>query len=181
VDRDSLYWTLSTLPQVSAAYIAFVGFLALESLKEPLRRQAEMENLTRRQLLDWLNLPPLGALVIGMFPTFQEVRSTPGDDLMEKIGHLLKDQKIPQMAAFDEYYLVWIGANNWIRRQRGLFSVFIIINLAICLISLSLLPNVRALEGTRPGCFALAVMLAALFMILSTGWMVYHVVTRPRF
>src|SRR3990167_7281168 len=50
MDKEALYWILTTLPQVAAALVAFIGFLALHSLDEPLRRREQIENFTRSDL-----------------------------------------------------------------------------------------------------------------------------------
>ncbi len=48
MDADSLFWALSTLPQVNAALIAFIGFLVLDSLTKIDARCAVIENLIER-------------------------------------------------------------------------------------------------------------------------------------
>jgi hypothetical protein len=60
MSEEALYWVLSTLPQVSAAFVAFIGFLALQSLVEPYRRCAQLEDVCRQHVGDVNRNVPIG-------------------------------------------------------------------------------------------------------------------------
>ena len=139
MDADSLYWTLSTFPQVSAALVAFIGFLALSSVEESRKRRAQIEKQLKEMLphivkdVSWLEI---------------EVWSS--KQLMERINYILSNpeqtgaRQLPQLREFRD---LWSSADRQVRFIERPLICFVLLHLTVILASLGALPYVPLLIG----------------------------------
>jgi len=200
MDKEALYWVLSTLPQVSAALVAFIGFLALQSLDEPLRRRAEFLDKSRKHVQNycapegWKNFATL---------TWYGIEVMSRDDLAREIDSLLDASlsgtkrrfAIPRKKAETEVFHLPDDANtrtpfvilrdyrrewrivdqqiNWTQR---VLKGFVSIHLLVILGTLSLIPYIPRLAGYP--WIEEAVVATALLMVVTVGIMIFVALKR---
>ena len=173
MDKEALYWVLSTLPQVSAALVAFIGFLALQSLDEPSRRRRQMENNCRELVKDWGEFKTLG---------WAEIETLSSDELMSKVRAVLKElrsettEKGTMPAMLRDYYRGWNTADQHIRNGHLVLTVFVLFHLLVIFISLSAIPYIPCLENaswTTGATVAISIL-----MVVTVGIMIFVALKR---
>ena len=179
MDTESLFWALSTLPQVNAALIAFVGFLVQDSLSKIDARCAVIEDLIKntsdnalRRFLLGLNKNDTRGLALRTMDGGKMMKGLlaeidRGTNIFEFGGHLQADIDI------------WRPLNQWREETRRRLRIFLIVNISVLSLSLVLLPFSKFLEPyaavTGTGWF-----LIASLAMLSTATMAYQILWRPR-
>src|SRR5438128_7587923 len=165
MSAETLYWILSTIPQVSAALVAFIGFLVLSILDEPSRRRQEFENLTRQEIREKTEF------TLPSYQRFKEVGEQihviPGDKLMEMVGPLLSQP--PRLTHLERYQDGWQRLNRWIKRTRGLLLVFIFCQLVIIAASLGLIPFIPSVVSIPY--LSVVIIFAIVIMVFTSGVM----------
>ena len=167
MDKETLYWVLSTLPQVSAALVAFIGFLALQSLEEPRRRRAEFEGKSRKHVLDYTR--ERGKNFVEPLTWFQiEVMSS--DDLARRIDALASDDDTSTVILRD-YRKAWRIADQQINCTQKVLTVFVSIDLLVIGGTLSLIPYIPRLAGYP--WIEEAVVATALLIVVTVAIMIF--------
>jgi hypothetical protein len=158
MSEESLYWALSTLPQVTAALIAFVGFLALEVLSKMDARCGLIEDLIRQTpdhklKLFLLNLTPSDTRGLG-------IRTISGGEMMKSIIRAIDEGSLAAEALghLTADIMIWTPLNEWREKTRLRLKVFVCSNLAITIACLLLLP--------------LSPILASYYLMASISWLV---------
>jgi len=166
MDKESLYWALSTLAQVSAALVAFIGFFVLNAISEVAKAAAQIaedakefvSNFPRteggKSKLSQLSELEIRALSDRKFMVY--AGETGGDIGNVNIGAQLK---------------AWTPLDGKIREAQRVLIVFIGWNLAIICLSVSgvaLVPILVDWPGLLPTFF---VVVAS--MVLTAGAVLY--------
>jgi len=174
LDVDRLFWALSTLPQVGAALIAFVGFLVLDSLSKIEQRCKVLEDHIRRWAKDYSEV--LGK--IG-HPTEMGVRVILFDKLVEIMRTLHVERKIKLVSAHEADLDSWQPLDNWRKGTRRRLIFFASLNLGLMTLSLGLLPFAK---NFAPYSLTFGIMwcLGALLMAASTLWMLGRIFFRSQ-
>jgi hypothetical protein len=176
MDKEALYWMLSTLPQVSAALVAFIGFLALQSLEEPRRRGAELEDKSRKHVENsyasesWKN-----------FGIFFEIEVMSSKELAIKIDSLLDAHRLetPKRGSALEvlrgYRKEWRIVDQQINGTQRFLKGFVSIHLLVIGGTLSLIPYIPRLAPRLAGYpwIEEAVVATALLMVVTVGIMIF--------
>ncbi len=180
VDDQSLYWTLSTLPQVCAALVAFIGFLILQSLDEPTRRREFFYSECRGYVLanGTTQESALHAasknIIFGMEPaTFMAHFELAVQKRQLKGG-------VPEWAG--DYHLRWSETNRYIERARARLAKFVTLNLVVILASLLLLPIVPKIAdyGLAMGLVFGAAGIALVEIVRRAGAMIHAAIEERR-
>lgn len=177
MDKDALYWLLSTLPQVSVALVAFVGFLALFSLEKTLSRRNEIEKLTRRDISEKLSSYPFRAGDRIHQIGFHTLDTEPGDSLMSAVECFFQSSgdKLPLLQT---YYDTWKKLDLLIKSMYKALVVFVSFNLFViggCLTSLVFVPNLVMLPHLQSVFVAIGILMTVL-----AGFMIFLSLYRPR-
>ena len=178
-DGDSLYWAFSTLPQVSAALVAFIGFLALQSVLEISARCSAIEEDTRQFLLMNRHRLREGS-VLSAVPV-GEIRTMWGVRLMNRVLEHLSGEDTKQSntaGSLQSYINIWQPLHDWRQRLFRVLVVFIGWNLLLMVVSLCLLPFSSGLTSV-PGVGG-AWVFACLSTVATTVVMVYEALFRSR-
>ena len=180
MDADSLFWALSTLPQVNAALIAFIGFLVLDSLTKIDARCAVIENPIKDTPFDVVKL-----FLLGLNKNDTRglaLRTMDGAKMMKAlIAEVDKKTSIAQAGGghLDADIAIWKPLNQWREETVLRLRLFLIVNLFVLTLSLLLLPFSKLLASyailVRP-----AWLLISLLALLSTAAMIYQIFWRPR-
>ena len=201
MEKDALYWTLSTLPQVSAALVAFIGFLALQSLDEPLRRRAEFVDKSRKHVRDYCAPEEWKNFVTR---TWYGIEVMSRDDLAREIDSLLDDASpsgtkrrfaIPRKKAETEvfhlpddaktrtpfivlrdYRREWRIVDQQINWTQRVLKGFVSIHLLVILGTLSLIPYIPRLAGYP--WIEETIVATALLMVVTVGIMIFVALKR---
>lgn len=175
MDKEALYWVLSTLPQVSAALVAFIGFLALQSLDEPSRRCAQLEDSCRTYIQDINRNVPIGKF--GELTWF-EIDALSPEVLMENVGTFLETpnpaamQGAPDMEKMlSTYYREWERLDSQTRKTRKALAVFVVFHLLVIGVSLSLIPYIPYLATAS--WTAVATIATSILMVVTVGIMIF--------
>jgi hypothetical protein len=168
MDREALYWVLSTLPQVSAAFVAFIGFLTLLGLDEPLKLKADRVAYLRsfvKENFHSLNFERLAKMGLPRVSVMTD------EELMDALADFFTSAH-----ALWPYYDSIIKMNAYIARVRKFLVGFATSHLVVILTSLLLLPFADTLKNYR-GMTCLIVLLT-LVTVATSGYMVYEVLIR---
>ncbi len=178
MDNEALYWILSTIPQVSAALVAFIGFLALYALAEPSRRKAEVETSARKFIGDTRSNPAMGVNIFTT-PPYHRLEVVSGSQLMQKVESFLNEPCSQGTSGVElqNYLGTWRELESRIRRVNRLLAGFVAWHLFLILASLALLSNVSLLASVSG--LSVAIIIVALGMVISVGIMVYEALS-PR-
>jgi len=178
MDEEALYWALSTLAQVNAALIAFVGFLSLQSIVEVSDRCKSLEEQTRDYLIRSHHYLKDGALKNMPQPIYHAID---GVRLMlmavEELGNADPSQSAT-VAKVRSYSDVWIKLYPGRGRFSRVLAVFIGWNLFMlvsCLLLLAFGPQTSEISGVK-----VAWIVACLTVLGTTLVMVYEALFRPR-
>jgi hypothetical protein len=151
MDNETLYWILSTLPQVSAALVAFIGFLALQSLEEPSGRRTEFEAKTRRFCDDYFAQREWADLVEKNLFTIQVMSR---DELSMFIDSILLKALFSETwkSRTDTLHLhgyrnEWKRIDQQINRTQKRLTVFVSFHLVVIVVTLSLIPFIESLKS----------------------------------
>ncbi|MEO7859404.1 MAG: hypothetical protein ABIU05_02995 [Nitrospirales bacterium] len=174
LDVDRLYWALSTLPQVGAALIAFIGFLVLDSMSKIEQRCKILEEHIR----GWAKGFSKVLEKIG-HPTEMGVRVIPFGKLVEIIQTLHSKHEINLVSAHEADLGSWQPLDNWRKGTRGRLRVFVSLNLFLTALPLVLIPFVENL-APYPLTFGIIWCLSVLLMVASTLWMLWRILFRPQ-
>jgi len=200
MNSETLYWILSTIAQVNAALIAFVGFLALSVLNTLNSGREEMKELCIRNIIDH-NISEFRTALeqIGLtelFPQRNETyyRSMPPDEFMNRL--IKAQEKGKELAAADymigtlekitgesKFSYLTYPLFRWrslTARRQGLsrnLVDYLGLNLAILLFSLISIPLVPIVV-VIPGLIWVLVVVS-FSIALSTAIMVYQTVLGP--
>jgi len=179
MEKEALYWILSTLPQVSAALVAFIGFLALQSLEEPSRRRRQMEDYCRELVKE----PTLNKN-LGKFETlgWYAIEALSSDELMSEVSSVLKNlqsetgEQGTALAILRRYYPEWNTANQKIRKVHKVLTVFVLFHLLVIFISLSAIPYIPNLENAS--WTAGPTVAISILMVVTVGIMIFVALER---
>ena len=168
MDKDSLYWILSTLPQVSAAFVAFIGFLVLWKSDKLMTEKTRIEEIVRQGVLHSnITLKP----GLGKVPEIEAIRGT---EVLARLRETVTNPSPEQSKKGFEYYTralkIWDEADLAIKRLTRTLIIFVVIQLAVILFSLWGLPNTPSLAGVSLGWVFVTVIA---FMVGSTGYMLF--------
>jgi hypothetical protein len=142
MDEQALYSVLTILPQVSAALVAFIGFLGLNSLEEPLRRKAQIEQGAEtqvRQIPEQHLNKAIDRIVRRPAGFFS------GTEIMRAVHTWVKEHE-GQDERLETLLARWSAVNCRIVKTRRALTVFISFHLVIIGVSLYLLPQSASLE-----------------------------------
>lgn len=156
------------LPQVSAALVAFIGFLALQSLDEPSCRRGELVDKSRKHVQNycgpegWKNFVTLTFfgidalsrnelsreidLLLGALPAETETRFA----ILPKkaVVQLPHDAKRgSNIAILRDYRKEWRILDQQINRTQMSLTVFVCIHLLVIGVTLSLIPYIPRFAG----------------------------------
>lgn len=180
MDADSLFWALSTLPQVNAALIAFVGFLVQDSLTKIDARCAMIENLIKDTPFDAVKL-----FLLGLNKNDTRglaLKTMDGAKMMKAlIAEVDKRTTIAQAGGghLEADIAIWKPLNQWREETRRRLRIFLFVNLCVLILSLVLLPFSKFLASYATVASP-AWLLISLLAMLSTAAMVYQILWRPR-
>lgn len=174
LDVDRLYWALSTLPQVGAALIAFIGFLVLDSMSKIEQRCKILEEHIR----EWAKGFSKVLEKIG-HPTEMGVRVIPFGKLVEIIQTLRSAQEIMLVSPHEADLSSWQPLDNWRKGTRGRLIVFVSLNLFLTALSLVLIPFAENLAPYSLTC-GIIWCLSVLLMVACTLWMLWRILFRPQ-
>jgi hypothetical protein len=153
MSEEALYWVLSTLPQVAAAFVAFIGFLALQSLVEPYRRCGQLEDSCRQHVGDVNRNVPIGDF--GSLKWF-EIDALPAEILMRNVAKFTKEPNAPAqqqspgtITLLSTYYREWERLDTQIGTTRRVLTVFVLIHVVLITVCLSLIPFITSLVNAR--------------------------------
>lgn len=180
MDKEALYWILTTLPQVAAALVAFIGFLALHSLDEPLRRREEIENLTRKDLRERRATTYADHLKGNkkmLDLVYGPLYSISGDELMREVDLWLKPIGA-DLGPVRYYPATWTRLTRKIRETYWVMGVFAVLHLAIIGACLIMIPYIPSLENL-PSLKVLFIVETAI-MVIATGVMIFFSTCRGR-
>jgi hypothetical protein len=178
MEKEALYWILSTLPQVSAALVAFIGFLALQSLDEPSRRRTEFVDKSRKHVRDYCEAEGWKNFVTR---TWYGIEVMSRDDLAREIDSLL-DASLPDDAntrtpfvVLRDYRREWRIVDQQINWTQRVLKGFVSIHLLVILGTLSLIPYIPRLAPRLAGYpwIEEAVVATALLMVVTVGIMIF--------
>lgn len=173
MDKEALYWVLSTIPQVSAALVAFIGFLVMSSLDEPTRKRERFENLVRQDLMQKLETTNT---IYKRFAEVGKIEVMPADTLMDKIEFLITMS--PPIEHLQKYHVGWKPLNQWVKKVRRWLGAFVFCHLFIIAGSLCSLPFSPSISGLPYILFAIIVCIVVL--AVSSGVMIFTALYRPR-
>jgi hypothetical protein len=145
VDTDSLYWALSTLPQVAAALVAFIGFVVQQRIAEVEARAAPLEKYIRESV----SRLPFPETLTKNDPTGIGVRSVERGKLIRELRRFFaEDARHAQRwgSAISSLDLLE-PLHEWTAESRIAVIRFTIWNLFIIAASLALLPFSSRLAG----------------------------------
>lgn len=180
MDKEALYWILTTLPQVAAALVAFIGFLALHSLDEPLRRREQIENLTRKDLRekraktydDYLKRNQKMRNI-----AYDLLDSISGDELMKAVDLWLRPI-VADIGPVKHYPATWTKLNQRIRETYRVMGVFVALHLVIIAACLAMIPYIPSLVNLPP--LKLLFIGEVAIMVIATGTMIFFSTCRGR-
>lgn len=176
---DSWFWALSTLPQVGAALIAFIGFLVIDSMSKIDSRCREIEAEIRKWVLREAGQPP--SLVQGD-PTGLGIRTMRGDRLIKEIRHacMSSPDYAKKWGSNAQSWLdLWEPLNKWRENVRCYLTWFVGWNLFVMFLSLLLLPLSNALSGAS-AIVGVVWAVTSLSVVVSAAFMVYQILIRPQ-
>lgn len=177
MDKESLYWTLSTLPQVCSALVAFIGFLVLDSLREIENRRSGIDDQLRRALQ---RMQPRRGGFVGL--SSEKIEAMSGDELAKLTEEALALPEVPEGERWPSFYCQARGALDWqVKQSRRVLGQFVKFNLgaiAACLIALPILPAICQISG---GATALGSLLigAATWIVWTAGRVIKAVTGVP--
>lgn len=179
MDADSLFWALSTLPQVNAALIAFVGFLVQDSLSKIDARCAVIEDLIRNTPYNTLKL-----FLLGLNKNDTRglaLRTMEGGKMMKALlAEIDRGMNIAEFGGHLQADIdIWRPLNQWREETRRHLRIFLIVNLSVLTLSLVLLPFSKFLESYAAGAGTAWFVISSLAMV-STATMTYQVLWRLR-
>jgi hypothetical protein len=138
MDENSLFWLLSTLPQVSAALVALIGFLALQRLDQLSRRKSQLEvQATDLVVTRHPRKPPfdqLGTL---------RIQGMTGSEFMTTLRQASRDT--PEYQSFSWYCDKWEPLDTSGKAVRNRLRSFALRNLVVICAALTILPLVPAI------------------------------------
>ena len=175
MNAESLYWALSTLPQVGAALIAFIGFLVLDTLGEISRRCGIIENYVR----DHIGSHPLEGVQRDVYFGYQLVR---GEVLMEALEKEASKPGATEKLGTGACASVgpWKPLGQWRKTTRRLLQLFVGWNLLVMGVSLALLPLSETLAASY-GQIAWQAWLAVITTVVASAVVViWQVLLRPQ-
>lgn len=174
LDVDPFFWALSTLPQVGAALIAFIGFLVLDSMSKIEQRCKVLEEHIRQWAKDYSEvLEKIG------HPTEMGVRVILFDKLVKIVRTLHIEGKIKLVSAHEADLGSWQPLDDWRRGTRRRLIFFVCLNLGLMALSLALLPFAKNLAPYSLT-FGIVWCLGALLMTTGTFWMLGRIFFRPQ-
>jgi len=176
---DSWFWALSTLPQVGAALIAFIGFLVIDSMSKIDSRCQQIEAEVRTWVLREAGQPP--SLVHGD-PTGLGIKTMRGDRLIKEIrSSCISNANYAKRwgSGAKSWLDIWEPLNNWRENIRCYLKWFVAWNLFVMLTSLVLLPFGNALSSAS-AIVGVVWTATSLSVVVSTAVMVYQILIRPQ-
>ena len=171
---EHLFWALSTLPQVCAALIAFVGFLVLDSLSKIEQRSKVLEENIR----GWAKGYSKVLEKIG-HPTEMGVRALLFDKLVKIIRTLHIEGEIRLVSAHEADLDSWQPLDNWKKATQVQLVYFVSLNLSVITLSLVLPPFARKL-APYSWTFGIMWCLSALAIAASTLGLLGRTVFKPQ-
>jgi len=180
MDKEALYWILTTLPQVAAALVAFIGFLALHSLDEPLRRREEIEHLTRKDLREQRAKAYDDFLKKNKEMTniaYNLLYSISGYELMKAVDLWLRSITA-DIGPVKHNLATWTKLNQRIRETYRVMAVFVVLHLVIIAACLAMIPYIPSLVNL-PSLKLLFIGEVAI-MVIATGTMIFVSTCRAR-
>lgn len=142
MDKDALYWLLSTLPQVAAALVAFVGFLGLQRIEQISQHKASIERRARGF--------DSSIYEKGKFKTGQQrdLELMSGVEFMLTLKASLPD--IPDNGWHKYYCNEWTPLYERVEKLQKQLNFFALKNVTVIVISLVALPFIPLIDAAGP-------------------------------